>query len=373
MNKSAIALAIAAAMAVTAGPVSAETTLYGSARVSVDWVDPDADFDSNLGDFIDDLGGDSSYWEVVNNSSRLGVKGSEDLGNGLSAIYQYEFGIDVTGGANYFNSNRPRWVGLKGDTWGAVTLGTQWSPYYNNSIGYLDQFNSGRSFAYYERGVFNQAFVDDFDGDGTQEAISVNTRGGIAEFRRASSLVYTTPNWSGFSGQLLLQMDGPEGENGVDRWELGANYTNGGIFVGGAWIEDEINNDEEYSITLGYAAPQWGVGFGWQHFAPDTKVVVTNIDPVANVVTINAATEIDTYALQGSYTFGNSIIRATWAYADIQDEGPLEYDNINFYEAGYQYNLSKRTRLWVEYIGNDDSNKGGLDSNAVSMGIRHDF
>ncbi|MEE4379965.1 MAG: porin [Candidatus Competibacteraceae bacterium] len=373
MKKSAIALAIAAAMAVTAGPVSAETTLYGSARVSVDWVDPDADFDDSLGDFVDSFGGDDDFWEVVNNSSRLGVKGSEDLGNGLSAIYQYEFGVNITGGGSYFNSNRPRWVGLKGDSWGAITLGTQWSPFYNNSIGYFDQFNSGRTFAYYERGTFNQAFVDDFDNDGDLEAISVDTKGGIAEFRRADSLVYTTPNWSGFSGQLMLVMDGEAGKSSVDVWELGAKYTNAGFFVGGAWISDEVSKDDEYSIALGYAAPQWGVGFGWQRYSPDQEAVITVIDDVNNVIAIETQTDIDTYTLQGSYTFGNNIIRATWAYADINDTGPLEYDNINFYEVGYQHNLSKRTRLWVEYIGNDDENQGGTDSNAVSIGVRHDF
>jgi len=373
MKKSAIALAIAAAMAVTAAPVSAETTLYGSARMSVDWVDPDANFDNDLGDFVDSLGGDNDFWEVVNNSSRLGVKGSEDLGNGLSAIYQYEFGVDVTGGGNYFNSNRPRWVGLKGDSWGAVTLGTQWTPFYNNSIGYFDQFNSGRSFAYYQRGVYNQAFIDDFDGDGDLDAISVDTNAGIAEFRIARSLIYTTPNWSGFSGQLALVMDGEEGESGVDRWELGGKYTNAGFFVGGALISDEVTEDEEYSVALGYAAPQWGAGFGWQRYSPDQTGVVTVIDDVNNVVVIDTATDVDTYTLQGSYTFGNNIIRATWAYADLDNAGNLKFDNINFYEVGYQHNLSKRTRLWVEYIGNDDENNGGTDSNAVSIGVRHDF
>jgi predicted porin len=39
-------------------------------------------------------------WDVFDNGSRLGVRGEEDLGGGLSAIYQYEFGVDVTEGGN---------------------------------------------------------------------------------------------------------------------------------------------------------------------------------------------------------------------------------------------------------------------------------
>jgi predicted porin len=49
--------------------------------------------------------------------SRLGVRGEEVIGGGLSAIYQYEFGVDVTEGGN-LNNNRPKWVGLKGTSLG---------------------------------------------------------------------------------------------------------------------------------------------------------------------------------------------------------------------------------------------------------------
>lgn len=339
MKKSAIALAIAAAMAVTAGPVAAETTLYGSARVSVDWVDPNVDDEEELGeeDFFDR---DDDFWEVTNNSSRLGVRGSEDLGNGLSAIYQYEFGVDVTGGSNYFNSNRPRWVGLKGDSWGAITLGTQWTPYYNNSVGYLDQFNSGRSFAYYLRG----------------ENIP-DIRTGRAEFRRGESLVYTTPNWGGFDAQVMLTMDGPDGESDVDQWELGAKYNNAGFFAGAGYIGDEVTNDDQYAIALGYSTDVFGVGFAWQ-----------NYDPSDDTESETPATKIDAYAVQGSYTFGNNIIRGTYARGDAKD-----LEDVDYWEVGYQHNLSKRTRLWVEYIGSDDDNPGGIESDAVSIGMRHDF
>ena len=87
MKKSTLALALGAALGVSAVS-QADTILYGSARVSVDWVNPDID-NHDLGPFfgIDN----KDYWEVFDNASRLGVKGSEDLGAGLSAIYQYEF------------------------------------------------------------------------------------------------------------------------------------------------------------------------------------------------------------------------------------------------------------------------------------------
>jgi predicted porin len=56
-------------------------------------------------------------------ASRIGVKGSEDLGNGLKAIYQVEFGINLNDTNNNVLSNadsityRNTFVGLAGD-WG---------------------------------------------------------------------------------------------------------------------------------------------------------------------------------------------------------------------------------------------------------------
>ena len=105
MKKSTLALAVAAALTGFGSLAYADTTLYGSARVSIDYNDP------NSNNFNQDA--PDASWDVYNNSSRLGVRGEEDLGGGLAAIYQYEFGVDVTEGGNFY-SNRPKWVGLKG-------------------------------------------------------------------------------------------------------------------------------------------------------------------------------------------------------------------------------------------------------------------
>ena len=120
MKKSVLALAVATALAAPLA-AQADTILYGSARVSVDYNE-----DDNLCRIS--FEGDAADWDVVNNASRLGVLGSEDLGGGLSAIYQYEFGVDVTEGGN-FEGNRPKFVGLKGG-FGTLTSGTQDTPYY---------------------------------------------------------------------------------------------------------------------------------------------------------------------------------------------------------------------------------------------------
>ena len=75
--------------------------------------------------------------------------------------------------------------------------------------------------------------------------------------------------------------------------------------------------------------------------------------------------------LTGQYTFGPNIVRAAFGYVD-PDSDIVGVDDINNYVLGYQYNFSKRTRLWVEYVGRSTDSAYG-DGNAVSIGTRVDF
>lgn len=327
MNKSAIALAIAAALA-TSTVAMAETTLYGSARGSVVWTDPDS---SGPDDDDDD------FWDVRNHSSRLGVRGSEDLGNGLSAIYQYEFGVDLTEGGN-FNSNRPRVLGLRGG-FGQVSLGTQWTPYYNVA-GRIDVFNAS---------FFNL----------TKQI-----------FRRDNTLVYNTPSIAGFVGESQIQMDGNGREEDIDEYSLGFNYSNGPFGVGAAYISNEFNDSDAFVVSAGFRTGAFSIAALYEDgdYTTDNDFLVLGVDPP----------DLSTGALVASYTFGNNILRAGIAARDnddITDEiddddrdlvDIFDDDQIE-YAIGLQHNLSLRSRVWVEFQDVED------DFSAVSVGMRHDF
>lgn len=390
MKKSAIALAVAAAL--VGSSAFADTTLYGSARVSVDYYDIDTTY---YGYNVRNADGslvpiDKGYdtWDVYNNSSRLGVRGEEDLGAGLSAIYQYEFGVDTTEGGNW-NSNRPKWVGLKGDSWGAVTLGTQWTPYYN-VMGISDIFNSSRLFDQ-NTGYLGSKFGTRLD----------------------NSVMYSSPNWSGFSFQGMLVMNGDIGaddastpeelsycdannklpcdlSNGIDMYQIGASYKNGPWFAGATYMSlegDDFNGyfDATDYVGLRKTRPSWdgdmfGVAFGY------------NQGPFA--VTFNYETgdaqslffdDADNYYLTGAYTFGNSVIRAAYGYTDpdksrvyyyadgARTDAYVKQDNISTYILGYQYNFSKRTRVWAEYGYSDTDSDLIGNKQMVSLGTRVDF
>jgi predicted porin len=403
MKKSTLALAVAAALTGFGSVAVADTTLYGSARVSVNYNDLDSTYVRDAqGNLVRVFAGFTA-WDVVNNSSRLGVRGEEDLGGGLSAIYQYEFGVDMTEGGN-LNSNRPKWVGLKGASWGAVTAGTQWTPYYN-VMGIADIFNdSANTF--------------------TQRSYLGATYG----LRMDNSLVYTSPNWSGFGFQAMLVMNGDIGDNdptdpsdlftfpgnklpanlsdSVDMYQLNATYKNGPFFAGlaymaldgpgfGYFFNDPTNFNTVQEVRqdpllarVKYTSPtwdgdQWGLALGYNAgpFAVSLNYEDGDVNPLYFGDTQNIY-------VTGSYTFGNNVVRGYYGFmspdkgnvplfarqgANIVQVGDLKQDDIDNWGLGYQYNFSKRTRVWVEYVGSsvDSDNVGDLQ--AVSIGTRHDF
>ncbi|MDG4552320.1 MAG: porin [Candidatus Contendobacter sp.] len=393
MKKSVLALAVAATLAAPLA-AQADTILYGSARVSVDYNDDDNLFNLFEGD---------ANWDVVNNASRLGVQGSEDLGGGLSAVYQYEFGVDVTDGGN-LQGDRPKFVGLKGG-FGQLTVGTQVTPYYE-VVGINDIFNTSLSFGpTVWLGGSNNGFVRSSTTD-----VSNAQSGGTLE-RLPSSVYYSTPDFGGFSASAMLVMassitrDGvgtfPTNErdgwsDGIDEWTVALKYTNGPFFVGATYIA--LNGRTLYDSAgipvVDLDRDQWGIGVGYQTGA--FSIGLTYEQGTLNQWGVYeplfaAFGGLDTpwsAYLTGSYTFGNNVISA--AYGQL-DTGLSGADPIQNYALGYQYNFSKRTRLWIEYVGRDaqqptiTSVSGGTvfisdpgtifygDQNGISIGTRVDF
>jgi len=363
MKKSVLALAVAAALAAPLA-AQADTILYGSARVSVDYNDL-----SNAPD---------AYWDVFNNDSRLGVMGSEDLGGGLSAIYQYEFGVDVTEGGN-FEGNRPKFVGLKG-SFGSITLGTQETPYYGVT-GVTDIFNSGRTFG---ATAWLGGSFSGYSLNPGQDRTAASGGGSLT--RLDNSLMYTTPDFKGFSASVLLSMNGALNDaqgwsNSVDIWNISAKYSNGPFFAGVTYIAldgDQIVDAggvplfdldlDQWAIGLGYSAGAFSVGFTYEQGTYNEWGL---FKPVWNIDFLRSTDTPWNAYLTASYTFGNNVISAAYGQMDTGVEGQ---DNMDNYVLGYQYNFSKRTRAWVEYIGrNADNNTFYGDQNAVSIGTRVDF
>jgi predicted porin len=141
---------------------------------------------------------------------RLGFKGVENLGGGLSALYTLEMGFNIddgTFGTPGTMFNRQSFVGLSGGA-GTVTLGRQYTTLFRAQLDY-DPFFTG------------------FAGNAGR---MMSNGGGVNGPRTANSIFYVTPTMAGFEGQALYGLGETAGNNAALREMGGAvGYKNGPV------------------------------------------------------------------------------------------------------------------------------------------------
>lgn len=293
----------------------------------------------------------------VQSGSRIGVRGTEDLGGGLKALFVAESGFcaDGTAGGNFCTGGdrfmgRQAYVGLNGG-FGTLKLGRQYNPYFNN-LDTIDPFGTGLA------GQSNNLVSD-------------------AGTRVNNAVSYELPGMSGFGGQLLYGLgenanDAPGGDSRNRTIALGLNYSNGPIYVGFAYSGQDVaslinplENDKDQNVSLG----------GTYDFGPakvHAYIAKTDNDSKTsdrNDAFIGLSAPVGPGSLIASYVRRND---KTAANADAHQLG-----------LGYQYDLSKRTNAYfaVAKISNDNganftvgnSSDGGTGDRAVNIGVRHRF
>ncbi|MFN7122965.1 MAG: porin [Hydrogenophaga sp.] len=184
MKKTLIALAVLAAS--SAAMAQSSVTLYGIADAGI----------------FKDKGQSADMRSGGLNSSRLGFKGTEDLGGGLSAIFQLEQGIDLTSGAAS-GFGRQAYVGLAGG-FGTVKLGNVYTAYDDIAAGAALGFDSGK-----------------FDSQDIFGSMAYNSNPG-------SNLYYATPEFGGFSGAVSYSVNVAK----QDYTSMHVKYNGGPLYVG---------------------------------------------------------------------------------------------------------------------------------------------
>lgn len=322
MNKKIVALAVAAAFAIPAA-ASAQTTLFGQFKYEVG--------------AVENLDGDSG---AVHSSigTRLGVRGAEDLGGGMQAIYRFQNGFGQANAgltSTSFNLNEEAWVGLQGG-FGRVLLGRS-------------------DTAFKQANVPFRAFVDTL--------ADLSTR--PASFGRAEGVHYVTPDFGGFTVAATVEPNGNEFDS---YWSLAGIYRQGPLFVSAA-VEDApdtgLYQGGGKAVVPDNTNWQIGASYTWQDLT--FGVLYQDIEDVAEWVTIPV-----TYAVTP-----NINLRATAQYRDPDNGGD---DGTNF-AVGAQYNLSSRTELYAnvwaddfeEVTPNGGVGGGAADKTHFSVGMRHSF
>jgi predicted porin len=306
------------AMLAAAGTASAEVDVYGKLNVTLQ--DSDEARESMV--------------ELQSNSSRIGVKGEEDLSKGLSAIYQFEWEVDPDGGSGDENfSARNQFVGLTG-AFGTVKVGRH-DTALKEAQGDFDLFN-------------------DLEGD------IKNTFNG--ENRLKDYIGYTTPTLADAFSVTVNFFPGEDpagGNDGIaDGTSVSVNYETDRLY---AAVARDRDLDGEGVDTTRLAG---GYTLGPAEF----RLLYQRTD----------AGSVDDDGFGGSiaYTFGSNTAKLQYLDAGIWRTDPQVDPLDNLLESqvsvGLDHELGENTKLFGFYTSGDIG--GTNESNDyVAIGLEHKF
>jgi predicted porin len=282
----------------------------------------------------------------INGGSRLGFKGVEDLGGGLSAIFTIESGFTGDTGASGQGGvlfGRQSFVGLTGG-FGTVKAGRQYSVV-DNTLGAIDPFGNASA----GRG-------------GNVIGANGNAGGGDYVSRFNNAIQYSTANFGGFTADLQYGFGEKAGNSSASR-NLGAavNYVNGPLSLR---LAHQRSNDVTVSASSQFGAilvadgstVTDGIVDGTSHNAKHTIFGGTYDLGVAKLHALyainkrtNGADEAKSNdALIGaSFPFGAHKVLVS--YINKKDKTDGQNNGAQQLGVGYSYDLSKRTSLYAAY------------------------
>lgn len=273
---------------------------------------------------------------VNNSGSYFGFKGEEALGNGMKAGFVLESGFDADTGANsdassYFN-NRSE-VFLE-SSFGTLRMGRFLNP------------------SYYA--VADRASLHNEDYGITADALYVY------QGNDANRIAYKSPVFMGLSVESSVSLHERANGNSTDKnaYDLAANYERGNWSLGASYGEKA--DDKQYALRASWSRGDWTLS-GYHQRA---EHVVNGLTEKTNVTRAAMA-----------YAIGAGEIHANFGHANGEGQAAA-----NQWTVGYNYHLSKRTKVYAFYsqLQNKDGGTFGKlqqdeDRKSVSVGIRHHF
>ncbi len=348
MNKNILAIAIAAAVA--APSAFAAATVYGLAHMGVA---QQSDVANN--------GSSTSITTVGSNSSRLGIKGSEDLGAGLKAIYQIEASVGMDGeGSTTIKANGA-------DTKDVVVKDTFGAGLRNTFAGVSGGFGTvlfgrhdspiklvGRTYDLFGDQIGNNRNILLGKGDASIT--------GLVDGRHSNVIAYQTPKMGGFEALVALVPGG-----GRDN----------------EYYSNDTAKKDAYSLSAGYKAGAFGVSAGYINIDnvytnkafTATRVGAEYTMGAAKVVALyqNAKTtatkDSDVYGVGASYKVtAPGTIKAQYYVAGNTAAAGTTKNGASLLTVGYDHAMSKNTTAYAAYSLVDNNKAGTFTANMASAG-----
>ncbi|MDD3481874.1 porin [Azovibrio restrictus] len=327
MQKKLIALAVAA-LASGAAFAQSNVQIYGSIDMGF----------SHRGDAIEDgIKSQNAIDSGISAGNRLGFKGTEDLGNGLKALFTMEAGFQADTGEHAQSGalfGRQVFVGLTGG-FGTAIAGRLYTPHYS-FLSTIDPFKAGTV------GRYNNTYGIDLNGL-------------LDPVRVDNAVAYVSPSFSGFNVTAAYSNNaiGQEVEgNGKQQNRVYAilpRYTNGPIDVALNYHQIKMNEGSAIDDIT-----NWLVG-GTYDFGMAKLAAFYS----SNKIDYDGATDdlkVKNWMLGVTVPFGKHAVLASYNYSKAKQAG--EDGKSKQWALGYTYSLSKRTNIYAAYadISNDDGN-----------------
>lgn len=331
MKKHVIALAVLSGIASVASAQTTNVTIYGLVDAGI----------------VNERGGPggnvTKLTSGVQNGSRLGFKGAEDLGGGLSAKFLLESGFNADNGTSSQGGllfGRQAYVGLGGTSWGNILLGRQYSPHYLAVVD-ADPFGAGLA--------------------GTATNLMSTT------VRMNNTIKYTSPDWSGLSGEVAYGFGEVPGDRSGNQ-QVGAaiGYVKGPLTIRLAHHHFSPQTSDD-SVKNTFLMGKWNFGMAALSLGFNRNKgidLVDNNDILAGV----------------SIPFGVGTILAS--YIRKNDKSPANAD-AHQWAIGYTHAMSKRTNLYTSFAHMSNKNGSaftvgnasdpGTGDKAFNIGVRHLF
>jgi predicted porin len=337
--KKILSLAIAAALV---APVAAmaDATLYGKAHMVI----------QNTS--VDDGTTDGDVWSVDSIDSRVGIKGSEDLSDGLKAVYQFEFKINHDDGDGL--GDRNQFAGLAGG-FGTLLLGRHDTPL-KMSQGKFDQF-----------------------GDIAGDIKSVIP----GEDRVDNVIAYVSPTIGGGFSFVGAAVAGELGDGAniddddalvglFDHISLAGIYSNGPLYASLAYNSYDLGvvADADPSLmrgTLIWKGGMWQVGAMFSSLDLDDAGEDADAFGVSGNVKVGGSGKIKAQYLASDAPIAKASISPAVKVTD-----GTEGNDVTQWSLGYEHAMSKKTILHVAYTLYEED-ESDYEESALLGGLIHKF
>jgi predicted porin len=368
MTKKILPMMIGAALAGGMTAAAADVSVFGHIDTSVDYTDTNNPPGAST---------DGKDTNLNCTTCSIGFKGSEDLGNGLKAIFSIDFQYDTTerqGNTSKIEltpssplgsylgltttttlgtvatdnaiTDRDQWLGLSGG-FGKVRIGTI-STGYKSHGAMLDPLYR-TSLQGREHGLQTKRF---HSGAGEE-----------SQGRATNTFRWDSPSWNGVNVVAHYTLDNDEGDGEDDNpYGIGASYENGGILV----FADYITSDG--STSTGNDVDSWKLG---GKYTMNNFAVMGQYEAWSN----NSADNTQ-WMVSGSYTLGSNLLYAGYGNATNENQSGVEVDDIDAWTIAGVHSMSKNTSVYLGYNNQDDGNNTSgksIDRDQFSLGMKHKF